>query len=251
MASGISIPRGAARAAALLIATVASLATGCRAPANGGTPSTASASAPMTAEWRSLIDPSLSQWRGYREQSVPDGWRVVDGMLTKGHAGINDLITREEFGDFEIEFDWRLEKGGNAGFFYRGSEEYDKVYWSAVEYQLLDDANHRDGRNPLTSAAAAYGLYSAPRGAVRPAGEWNRARVVARGTRVEHWLNGQQTAAYDVASPEWAEKIRGSKFTPYPNFARASRGRFAIQGDHEGALSIRDMRVRTLTGGRP
>lgn len=214
----------------------------------GATPAAAAGATPRAGEWRPLIDPSMSAWRGYRERSVPAGWSVANGELTKS-GPIGDLLSRDQFGDFEVEFDWKLSAGGNAGFFYRGTEEYDKIYWSAVEYQLLDDAGHRDGGNRLTSAAAVYGLYPAPAGVVKPAGEWNHARIVARGPRVEHWLNGRLMAEYDVSSAEWAAKIAGSKFTPYPNFARASRGHLAFQGDHEGTLAIRNLRIRELTGG--
>jgi len=192
----------------------------------------------------------MSARRGYRSDSLPSGWRVVDGALTKDEP-IHDLISRDQFGDFDLEFEWKLAPGGNAGVFYRATEEEDAVYWTGVEYQLLDDAKHPDGRDPLTSAGAVYGLYPTPRGIVKPANEWNRARIVARGTHVEHWLNGTKVAEYDTSRPEWAAKVQASKFGKWPRFARAQRGHLAIQGDHDGTLTIRDMRIRDLTGVTP
>jgi hypothetical protein len=176
---------------------------------------------------------------------LPAGWRVADGIVTKDGA-VEDLVTREQFGDFELAFDWRLAAGGNAGVFYRATEEYDHVYWSGPEYQLLDDAGHPDGRNRLTSAAAAYGLYPSPAGVVKPAGEWNSSRIVVRGDHVEHWLNGQRVVEYELGSADWQARVAASKFHEWPAYGRARRGSVAIQGDHAGRLEMRDMRIRVL-----
>jgi hypothetical protein len=159
---------------------------------------------------------------------------------------VDDLVTREEFGNFELEFEWKLTKGGNAGVFYRGTHEYDHIYWSAPEYQLLDDANHPDGRSRLTSAAADYALYASPAGIVKPADEWNAARIVVNGAHVEHWLNGQQVVMYELWSADWKAKVAASKFAPYPNYGLAKKGIIGIQGDHAGTLTLRRMRIREL-----
>ncbi len=136
--------------------------------------------------------------------------------------------------------------GGNSGLFYRGTREYDHVYWSAPEYQLLDDANAPDGANRLTSAAAAYALYGAPAGIVRPFDHWNRTRLVVNGAHVEHWLNGRKVVDYELWSADWKAKVASSKFAAYANYGLASTGLIGLQGDHPGALSIRRIRVREL-----
>lgn len=196
--------------------------------------------------WQLLFDgTSLSGWRVYRSQAQPTGWFVRDGALMK-ERGTDDIVTVGQYGDFELEFDWRISTGGNAGVFYRGTEEYEKVYWSATEYQLLDDANARDGQNRLTSAGANYGLYPAPAGALKPAGEWNTTRIVARGRRAEHWLNGVKLLEYEYGSADWEAKVKASKFAAWPNYGRATRGLIAIQGDHGGVLALRNMRIREL-----
>ncbi|HUG54105.1 MAG TPA: DUF1080 domain-containing protein [Vicinamibacteria bacterium] len=206
----------------------------------------ASPSPSREAGWRPLLDGrTTAGWRGYRAKEVPAGWKVVDGVLTMDNKA-GDIVTAEQFGDFELEFDWKLSPGGNAGVFYRGTEEHDRVYWSAPEYQLLDDAAHRDGGSRLTSAGAAYGLYPAPEGVVKPAGEWNSSRIVARGPHVEHWLNGRKLLEYELWSPEWEAKVKASKFGEWKSYGRARKGHIAIQGDHEGALSLRNVRIRQL-----
>jgi hypothetical protein len=198
------------------------------------------------AGWRPLFDGrTTSGWRAYHEQTVPAEWKVVDSVLTK-EKGTKDIITTDQFGNFELTFDWKLSSGGNAGVFYRGTEEYDHVYWSAPEYQLLDDAHHADGRDRLTSAGAAYALYPSPAGIVKPADEWNASRLVVNGAHVEHWLNGTKLLEYELWSPDWESKVKASKFSAYPHYGRAKRGHIAIQGDHDGALQLRNIRIREL-----
>jgi hypothetical protein len=205
----------------------------------------------LTAEqraggWRSLFDgTSTAAWRGYKSPTFPAGWSIVDGVLTKS-GSVGDLLSKEQFGNFELALDWNLSTGGNAGIFYRGTEEYDHIYWSAPEYQLLDDANHPDGKSRLTSAGAAYALYPPPAGVVKPAGQWNSTLIVVNGNRVQHWLNGQKLLEYELGSPDWEAKVKASKFVEYPKYGRAARGYIGIQGDHDGMLSIRNVRIREL-----
>ena len=243
-----------AAARAAMIFPLALIAAGC-APVQNNVPDTTAMSASgatgLTAEqraagWRPLFDgSSTSAWRGYKSQTFPAGWKIVDGVLTKS-GSVEDIMTRDQFGNFQLAFDWKLSPGGNAGVFYRGTEEYDKIYWSAPEYQLLDDAGHPDGQSRLTSAGADYGLYPSPAGVVKPADQWNSTLIVVNGSSVQHWLNGQKLLEYEVASPDWEAKVKASKFVAYPNYGRAKQGYIAIQGDHDGALSIRNVRIREI-----
>ena len=205
-----------------------------------------SAADAKAGEWRPLFDgKTTGGWRGYKSPDVPAGWAIKDGILVK-EGKSSDLVTKDQYGDFELEFDWKLAPGGNAGVLYRGTEEYDHIYWTAPEYQLLDDAAHADGKNRLTSAGSAYALYPPPAGVVKPAGEWNSSRIVAKGAHVEHWLNGKKVVEYELWSPDWEAKVKASKFKDWPNYGRAKKGYIAIQGDHEGALSLRNIRIRDL-----
>jgi len=212
-----------------------------------GAPAPASAPAPATnGAWRTLFDGSnVNAWRGYKMDSVPSAWHIVDGVLTKS-TGTTDIVSRDQFGDFELELEWKIGTGGNSGIFYRGTEEYDHIYWSAPEYQLLDDANAPDGKSRLTSAGADYALYPSLAGILKPAGEWNSTRILVRGNHVEHWLNGQKLLEYELGSTDWQAKVKASKFAVWPNYGRATKGYIAIQGDHNGELSLRNIRIREL-----
>lgn len=196
--------------------------------------------------WRSLFDgKSLADWRGYRTDRAPVGWRVADGIIIKDSSA-EDIVTRDTFANFELELDWKIATGGNSGIFYRGTEEYDHIYWSAPEYQLLDDRNAPDGTSRLTSAGADYALYPSPAGIERPAGEWNSTRIVVRGDHVEHWMNGKKLLSYTLGSADWAARVKGSKFGAWPHYGTATTGLIGIQGDHHGRLELRNIRIRVL-----
>jgi hypothetical protein len=211
-----------------------------------GQAAAAAGGARHSSEWRSLFDGrTTSGWRGYRSSSMPAGWRVADGALTKDSA-TPDILTTDEFGDFELELEWKIGPAGNSGVFYRGTEEYDHIYWSAPEYQLLDDAAAPDGRSRLTAAGSNYGLYPSPAGIVKAAGQWNATRIIVRGSHVEHWLNGQKLLEYELGSPDWEARVKASKFVVWPRYGRATHGHIGIQGDHAGTLAIRHVRIRAL-----
>jgi hypothetical protein len=196
--------------------------------------------------WRPLFDgTSLDAWRGYKSPVVPEGWKIVDGTLAKT-TPVKDIVTKDEFGDFELELEWKIGEAGNSGIFYRGTEEYEHIYWSAPEYQLLDNIKAADNKRPDHLAGAAYEISVPPADAVKPVGEWNQTRIIAKGNHVEHWLNGRKTAEYEFGSPEWKAKVAASKFKDWPNYGRASKGHIAIQGDHNGELAFRNIRIREL-----
>ncbi len=233
--------------AVLLAATaLAACAKKENAPASGDS---AVSAAPVVAAADSagtpLLDSALTQWRPWKSTAVQTGWSYADGVLTKTDNA-SDLQSAQQYGNFELQFDWMLAEGGNAGVFYRVTEEYDKPYWTGPEYQLLDDARHPDAKDTTRRAASAYALYAARSGVVKPATQWNAARIVVNGDHVEHWLNGEKVVEYDLKSTDWAAKVKASKFVEYPRYGLASRGYLSIQGDHEGQLSIRGMRIREL-----
>lgn len=193
--------------------------------------------------WRSLSDPSA--WRGYKSSMIPPAWNWTAGVLSKTRP-VEDIVSKDEFSDFELELEWKIGEAGNSGIFYRGTEEYDHIYWTGPEYQLLDNIKASDNKSALTRAGAAYGLYPAPDGHVMPVGEWNKTRIVVKGTHVEHWLNGFKLLEYELWSPDWVARVKGSKFNDWPNYGRAKRGHIALQGDHNGELAFRNIRIREL-----
>lgn len=201
--------------------------------------------AERAAGWRLLFDGATTNgWRGFRSQTMPRGWEVVDGTLARTSQAA-DIITVDQFENFELSLEWNVAPGGNSGIFYRASEEPEVIYMGAPEMQVLDDERHADGRSALTSAGANYGLYPAPRGIVKPAGEWNVARIVANGNHIEHWLNGVKVVEYEMGGRDWAQRVAGSKFKDWPAYGKARRGHIGLQ-EHGDRVAFRNIKIRPL-----
>jgi cytochrome c len=122
--------------------------------------------------------------------------------------------------------------------------------WSvAPEFQILDDPAYVASETWDTTAHLTgdnYDLHAAPHRTLRAAGEWNQARIVASGTRVEHWLNGEKTVGYELWSPEWEALVAKSKFAPYRQYGRAVTGRIGLQAHVPGRVWYRNIKIREL-----
>ena len=177
-----------------------------------------------------------------------DRWLVVDGELRTVPGGGADLITRDRFGDFELEFEWRVAPGGNSGVMYRVAETPDPAWTTGPEYQVLDDDQHPDGRNPTTSAAALYDLIApGPEKRLEPVGTFNTGRIVVQDGRVEHWLNGELLVSYGWNDRATRELVETSKFALYAGFMTQDSGHVVFQHHGEEA-AFRAVRIRALGG---
>ena len=192
--------------------------------------------------WRLLFDgTSTKGWRGYQQKGVPAGWRAMDGALVRVEKA-GDLITEEQFGDFELVFDWKVSHGGNSGVFYRATEDTKHIYENAPEYEIRDSAFWTD--NPYTNGAN-YALHPPTKDAARPVGYWNRGRIVARGNAVEHWLNGEKVVSYELHSDDWKKRVADTHVKNWKGYGAAARGHIGLQ-DYNDLLWFRNIKVRPL-----
>ncbi len=202
---------------------------------------------PVEHAWIALFDGSSpAALRGYGGEAFPDSWVVEGGELHALPGPGVDLITSEMFADFELEFDWRVSPGGNSGVLYRVVEGSEPSWTSGPEYQVLDDAGHLDGQDPLTSAAALYGLI-APNADKRlaPVGTYDTGRIVVHDGHVEHWLNGSRVVVYDWNGTDVRPLIDASKFRDLTGFMSADAGGVVIQ-HHGEEVWFRNVRIRRL-----
>ncbi len=207
--------------------------------------------------WRELFDgKTLAGWRGFHRQEPAKGWAVENGMLKltsmqrpPGSDIGGDLITVDQFENFEFEVEWRLSKGGNSGIKYLVSEDLPKTGRSAVsfEYQVLDDENHPDAKMGIAGNRTVGSLYdlipAAASKKVNAVGAFNKTRIVKHGTHVEHWLNGIKLLEFDQGSPDLKAHIAASKFKTTAGFGEAKRGHFLLQ-DHNDEVWFKNIRVR-------
>jgi Domain of Unknown Function (DUF1080) len=199
--------------------------------------------------WKLLFDgTTLNGWRGYRQTGVPDGWKVVDGTIARVGKG-GDLVTADQFDNFELKIDFKISPRGNSGIFYRGVEKADgPIYHSAPEFQVLDNAGHPDAKNgPDRFCGANYALNAPTKDACKPAGQWNSARIVVNGAHVEHWLNGEKVVEYELWSPTWKKGVLASKFKEWPEYGMAKKGHIGIQ-DHGDEVAFRNIKIKPLKG---
>ena len=187
---------------------------------------------------------SLANWRTYQQPDIADNWRVKEGQLFGTGRGA-DLITKRVYADFELQFQWKIEKDGNSGVIFRATEEKDRAHRTGIEYQLIDDQRDEGQVPPVHSAGAIYGLYCEAEKTLRPVGEYNSAKIIARGNHIEHWLNDELVASCEIGSEDWKQKIAASKFQAWTGFATHSKGHIALQA-HGHPVWFRQIRIKPL-----
>ena len=211
-----------------------------------------------TDGWKLLWDGRTSAgWRGARLTTFPaQGWEMKDGVLSvlqtegKEAAAGGDIVTVDEYENFELTAEYRLTRGANSGIKYFVNTELNTGAGSAIgnEFQLLDDDVHPDAKLGVNHNRTNAGLYDLipPRNVrFNGIGEWNRARIIVRGNHVEHWLNGFKTVEYERGTQEWRALVDHSKYTVWPNFGEAKKGHLLLQ-DHGNAVSFRSIKIRVL-----
>ena len=154
-------------------------------------------------------------------------------------------MTLDQYDNFDFRFEWKVAPGANSGIMYRVAETEEKSYHTGPEYQVLDDDRHKDGQNPVTSAASIYALFAAENKRLNPVGEFNAGRIVLRGNTIEHYLNGDLVVTKEIGGKEWTDKVAESKFEKWPHFGTQTKGHLVIQ-DHGDDVWFRSMRIKPL-----
>ena len=160
-------------------------------------------------------------------------------------SGGGDIATVKEYGNFELKFEWKVEAGSNSGIMYRVSLGDRAPYFSGPEYQVLDDAKHRDGKNPTTSAGSLYALYAPEGKKLLKVGEWNTGKIILSGSKVQHFVNGKKVVDVDMSTDAWKEKVAKSKFAKWTKFGKNSSGHIVLQ-DHGDKVWYRNIQVKVL-----
>ena len=190
---------------------------------------------------------SMDHFRGYKDEKIGKGWKIDNGalMFAGEKNGGGDIMTKAQFDNFELMFDWKVVEGANSGVMYRVTTGDSASYLTGPEYQVLDDAKHHDGKNELTSAGSLYGLYKPAGKELKKVGEWNSAKIVLNGAKVEHWLNGKKVVSAEIGSDDWKKRINASKFKDWKKFGKNSKGHICFQ-DHGNKVWYRNIKVKPI-----
>ena len=204
--------------------------------------------------WKLLFNgENLDGWTSVGKDTPPErGWDVENGVLIVNKGGAQkggDIITKNRFSDFDLMFEFKITKGANSGlkyFFIR----YEKGGWLGLEYQILDDETHPDaklGRDGNRLQAGLYDMFPPAKNKKdKPIGEWNKGRIVAKGTKVEHYLNGKKVLSFDRKSEQYMEAYKLSKFNgSEPVFGNVEQGHILLQ-DHADEVSFRNLKIKIL-----
>ena len=206
-------------------------------------------------QWTYLFDgKSAEPLRGYQMKSFPaDSWKIEDSALVAQTGVPNiDLVTKQDYKNFELVLDWKVSVAGNSGVFYYINEEANKVvdngnspnWLDNFEMQLLDDIGFND-KAPIRSAGSLYDLIVPTNKQLKPVGQYNQSRLIVNNNHVEHWLNGTRVVEYEIGSPALNQLISKSKYKDNPRFAKSNNGLIMFQ-HHGQKVWLKNIKVRPL-----
>ena len=205
--------------------------------------------------WELLFNGNdLTGWHVYKGDESKNAWSVDDKALhyqpQEGKWG--DILTDKEYQNYVLELEWKIQDCGNSGIFYNVHEadEFDATWKTGVEMQVLDNVCHPDASIITHRAGDLYDLIKCKYETVKPAGQWNQARLVINNGKVEHWLNGHKLVEFEMWTAEWDAMVAKSKFSkenmPDAKFGEYKKGHVALQ-DHGDKVWFRNIKIKQLS----
>ena len=212
--------------------------------------------------WKLLFDGKTTDgWRNYRKEEMGGGWAVADGVLERVNDGAGDIVTTEQFENFELSLEYRISKGGNSGLMFHVTENEPTPWMSGPEVQIQDNV---DGHDPQ-KAGWLYQLYKPVKpawatkfenqvgfkgidvdDATRPVGQWNQIYLRISPRQCEVAVNGVSYYYFRKGEKEWDKRVAASKFAAFANFGKAKKGYICLQ-DHGNPVAFRNIKIRTLS----
>ncbi|WP_026995319.1 3-keto-disaccharide hydrolase [Flectobacillus major] len=202
--------------------------------------------------WRLLFDGKTTNgWHTWKKQEVLANWTVADGALTydpsKGKEGSGDLVTNEEFENFELNLEWKISPNGNSGIYINSIEDpkYGYGWFTGPEIQVLDNDGHPDGKIEKHRAGNLYDLIKSTEEPVKPVGQWNAVKIISNRGALEIHLNGVKVVETRMDNQNWKDLIANSKFKNMPDFGKFLKGHIVLQ-DHGNLVWYRNIKIKTL-----
>ncbi len=204
--------------------------------------------------WILLFDGETTNgWHTYNKNSVTNNWKVADGALVmdpklKGNDNSGDLVTNNEYENYEFTTDWRISEGGNSGIIFDIKEDpkLSATYNTGAEMQVLDNIKADDNKKENHLAGLLYDMSgTAALSKPKPVGEWNQARIIQNNGHLTFYFNGIKTLDTQYGSDEWKNMVANSKFKTWPDFMTSPKGKIAFQ-DHGHEVAFRNVKIKIL-----
>lgn len=196
--------------------------------------------------WQLLFDGnSMTQWRNFKQTGLSDKWQIDQGAMKLTGKGGGDILTKAQYGDFELQLEWKIAEGGNSGIFVLVDETGNTIYAHAPEIQILDNERHADNKLASHRSGSLYDMIASPPESHKTAGAWNQVRIRLAAKQLTIWQNGIQTAAVEIGSANWQQLLAKSKFASWPGFAAQTRGHIGLQ-DHGDVVWFKNIKIKEL-----
>ena len=207
--------------------------------------------------WVSLFDGETTKgWHKYGGAPVGAAWKVENGMLcldasqkeNRQIKGGGDIITDEEYENFHLKLEWKIDTCGNSGiifYIHEDTAKYERPWMTGPEMQVLDNKCHPDAKIIKHRAGDLYDLITATPETVKPANEWNIAEIKSQNGQLEFYLNTVKIVSTTMWDEGWKKMIAGSKFKDMKDFGTYKKGRIGLQ-DHDNNVWFRNIKIRKL-----
>jgi hypothetical protein len=193
---------------------------------------------------------TMNGWRTYRNKSA-ESWSVDGGTLHCKGSSANygaitaDLVTKDQYENFDLTVDWKISPKGNSGILYMVTEDSAYSYLSGPEYQIIDDKNFPAKLEDWQLTAANYAMDPAPTAVPSPVGEWNHTRIIVNNGHVEHWLNGKKVVEYELNSDDWKKKKMAGKWKDVSSYGQSKKGHISFQ-NHGSEAWFKNIKIKEL-----
>lgn len=206
-------------------------------------------------EWQELFNgEDLDGWKAYNKDEISSQWKAENGAIaftpSDDVKDPENLITEEEYENFELSIEWKISEGGNSGIMWavQEDEKYSEPYLTGPEIQVLDNERHPDAKNGLNrTAGALYDMVPPSEDVTKPAGEWNKEVIHIDHEKNIGWvkLNGTKVVEFPVHGEKWEEMVSNSKFKDWEGFGASKKGHIALQ-DHGNKVWFRNIKIKKL-----
>jgi hypothetical protein len=207
--------------------------------------------------WQLLFDGvSTKGWHGYGSDTAGTAWKVSDSILGLDASkkengkvvGGGDLVSDEEFENFHLKLEWKIDTNGNSGiifYVHEDTTQYKKSYETGPEMQVLDNNGHPDAKINKHRAGDLYDLISCSKETVKPALQWNQVEIKCLNGKLDFWLNGENVVSAQLWDDNWTKMVAASKFKQWPGFGTFKKGKICLQ-DHGNNVWYRNIRIKKL-----